>query len=315
MVLMRRALPALLALSLLALPSAASAGPRVGVSDQLASTFSSPLYAPLHLTMARYIAPWDVMSRPADRAQLVAWVAAAQLAHQRILVAFEVSHTRGHQRKLPSRAAYTKAITKFHKAYRQIKEIQPWNEVNRQQHSAGGGYLVGQPTWRNPKMAAVYYMAARRVFKHDKVTGLDILDQANVKPAVKYIKTFLRYAHPRPKYWGFHNYSDTNRFSSKRTRALLAATRSGEVWLTETGGIVRLGHSFPYSTSRAAKALGCMFTIAKSNRRIKRLYIYQFNGVARGASNAFDAGLLNANGTARPGYNVVKHRKARRCHK
>jgi hypothetical protein len=315
MFLMRRALLSVLALSLLALPSAASAGPRLGVSDQLASTFSSPLYAPLHLTMARYIAPWDVMSRPADRAQLVAWVTAAQLAHQRILVAFEVSHTRGHQRKLPSRAAYTKAIAKFHRAYPQIKEVQPWNEVNRQQHSAGGGYLVGQPTWRNPKAAAVYYMAARKVFRGDRVTGLDILDQADVRPAVRYIKKFLHYAHPRPRYWGFHNYSDTNRFSSQRTKALLKATGSGEVWLTETGGIVHLGNSFPYNTKRAAKALGCMFTIAKSSRRITRLYIYQFNGVAKGGDNAFDAGLLNANQTARPGYSVVKHRKAGRCHR
>jgi hypothetical protein len=312
---MRRTFLSLLALSLLALPATAGASVKVGISDQSASTFTSPLFAPLRTSVARYITPWDVMSRPADKAQLIAWVAAAEAAHQRVLVAFEESHTIGHQKKLPSKTAYTKAIAKFHRAFPEIKEIQPWNEVNRQQHSAGGGFYVGQPTWRSPKIAAVYYMAARKVFRGARVTGLDILDQANVKPAVKYIKTFLRYAHPRPRYWGFHNYSDTNRFSEKRTKALLKATGSGEVWLTETGGIVKLGSSFPYNTRRAAKALGCMFTIAKSSRRIKRLYIYNFLGVEKTGGDSFDAGLINPNLSLRPGYAVVEHRKAGRCHR
>ena len=86
------------------------------------------------------------------------------------------------------------------------------------------------------------------------------------------------------------------------------------MWLTETGGIVKLGRSFPRSTNRAAKALGCMFTLAKSNSRIQRLYVYQFNP-AFSASDDFDAGLINPDGSKRPGYAVVQAKKARSCHK
>src|SRR4051794_6775961 len=313
---MRRPLAVLAVLSLAAVPAGASARYKIGISDQLARTFTSPLYAPLHLSLARYITPWDVMSRPADHAKLIEWITAAEAAHQRIVVAFQASQTPGHQREIPSAAKYTKAIKAFHSAFPEIKDIQPWNEANRCQRRVGSAVL-GQPIChigRGTKAAATYYMAARRVFRGAKITGLDILDQANVNPAVAYIRSFLKYAHPRPKIWGFHNYSDTNRFSSARTKKLLKATHSGEVWLTETGGIVEFGKGFPYNQKRAAKALECMFTIAKSSRRITRLYVYQYNGVLKHQST-FDAGLINPDNTPRPGYQVVKKRKAGPCHR
>jgi hypothetical protein len=180
------------------------------------------------------------------------------------------------------------------------------------------GFVIGQPICKKPKAAAAYYMAARRVFTGAKVTGLDILDSANISCpqmycALRYVREFLKYAKPRPRYWGVHNYADTNRFDNKRTKALLKATKSGDVWLTETGGIVSLGKNFPYNQRRAAKALGCMFTLAKANRRITRLYVYQFNGIRRG--RLFDAGLLNPDNSKRPGYEVVRKRRARPCHR
>ena len=72
------------------------------------------------------------------------------------------------------------------------------------------------------------------------------------------------------------------------------------MWLTETGGIVKLGSSFPSSTSRAAKALGCMFTLAKSNSRINALFVYQFNPPPDPATAFFDAGLINPDELAAP---------------
>ncbi len=109
-----------------------------------------------------------------------------------------------------------------------------------------------------------------------------------------------------------HNYSDTNRFSTKRTSAILKAIgKGGRVWLTETGGIVKLGTSLPPSESRAEKALGCMFTIAKRFKQIERVYVYQFN--PGDPSHAFDAGLIRPDGSKRAGYDVVVKRKARSC--
>ncbi len=298
----------------LAVPAGAQAA-TVGISDQQPGTFTNPQYAPLKMREARYITPYDVMSHPAEKADLDAWLTAARGAHQKILVSFEHSYQGSKAKKLPSIAAYKKELRKFKKAYPFVKEISPWNEVNRKIFRLPDGGYQGQPTYKSPKRVAQYYMAARSVFgSKSTIVGVDLLDQQNVKSTVRYLKSFLRYAKPRPKVIGLHNYSDTNRFSGSRTRAILNAY-SGKVWLTETGGIVKLGTSFSYSLSRASKALGCMFTLAKSNKRIQRLYVYQFNPAADPQNARFDAGLINPDGSARPGYAVVKSRKARRCHK
>lgn len=303
----------LAAAALFAVPAAALASLSVGISDQQATTFANPLFAGLKMKTARYIAPYDVTSEPSQLARLQAWLTAAKAAHQDVLVAFEHSYVRSRETKAPSVAAYTKALKAFHKKFPAIKEVQAWNEANRCQRVEADGNVVGQPICHNPKLAAQYYMAARKVFgTSSKVTGLDVLDQNSVRSSVAYVKSFLKYATPRPKYWGFHNYSDTNRFSETRTKALLKATGSGQVWLTETGGIVSFGASFPPDQDRAARALGCMFTLAKSNPRITRLYVYQFNA-APDTGDAFDAGLINLDGTKRPGWTVVAKRKARAC--
>jgi hypothetical protein len=309
---MRRLLvPLVPLLVLLAVPATGHAY-TLGVSDQQASTFTNPLFAPLKFKAARYITPYDVMDSPSDLAAARRWIGAAQAAHQSILVAFERSHRRGRERRLPSVAEYKREIRKFHAAFPTVKEISVWNEVNRCQSRTR---LAGQPTCRKEQRLASYFRAVRQVFNRPgtKIVALDVLDEQNVGKTITTIRRFKRFAGSRATILGFHNYSDTNRFSTTRTRRVLAAWR-GKVWLTETGGLVKLGRSFPRSTSRAAKALGCMFTLAKSNRRIQRLYVYQFNP-AFSPSDDFDAGLINPDGTKRPGYTVVQRKRARSCHR
>lgn len=307
-------------IAVLAVPAGAGAY-TLGVSDQQASTFTNPDFAPLKFKAARYITPYDVMEDPAEKAKLEVWLSAARAAKQKILISFEHSH-RSNSRalKAPSVAAFTKELKKFKKAYPFVRDISPWNEVNRC-HALRDGSVQGQPTKicslnTGPKLTAQYYMAARKVFTGSKyrIVGLDILDEQNVNKTIRYLQSFLRHASPDPKIIGFHNYSDTNRFSTTRTKRVLQTFR-GKVWLTETGGIVKLGTSFPFSTSRAAKALGCMFTLAKTNSRISALFVYQYNPPADPTTAFFDAGLINPDNTLRPGYNVVKNRKARSCHK
>jgi hypothetical protein len=316
----RLLLPIALLIAALAVPTGAGAY-TLGVSDQQASTFTNPDFDALNFKAARYITPYDVMDSPADKAQLDAWLKAARGARQKILVSFEHSH-RSNSRalKAPSVAAYTKELKKFKKAYPFVTDISPWNEVNRC-HALRDGSVQGQPTKlckvsTGPKLAAQYYMAARKVFTGSKYTivGLDILDQNDVNPTIKYLQSFLRHASPDPKVIGFHNYSDTNRFSTTRTKRVMQTFR-GKVWLTETGGIVKLGTAFPFSTSRAAKALGCMFSLAKSNKRITALFVYQYNPPPDPSTAFFDAGLINPDNSLRPGYDVVKQRKSRSCHK
>ena len=288
--------------ALLALPAAGHAAPVVGIGDQQASMFTNPLYEALDVPIVRYIAPYDAIDSGVDARRADAFISAAQAAGAKVLVAFY--HSRMSPEKLPSTAKYRRAVKKFIAAFPYVREYQPWNEANR-------GNEPGLFRSPNPRQAANYYMALRKACRGCTVTGLDMLDGANMAPTLRYLKQFQRYAKPAPKIWGLHNYSDTNRNSSTRTRAILAATK-GELWLTETGGIVKFGSNFPGGSKgqrRASKALRYMFKLADSSSRIKRLYIFQWTGST--SSARFDAGLTNPNGTARPGYRVLKSRIGR----
>ena len=128
----RLVIPIAALIALLAIPAGASAY-TLGVSDQQAQTFTNPLFAPLKFKAARYITPYDVMESPADKA------AVGRLVHRRDAprarrssISFEHSH-RSNSRalKAPTVAAYTKELKKFKKAYPDVREISPWNEVNR----------------------------------------------------------------------------------------------------------------------------------------------------------------------------------------
>jgi len=269
----------------------------------------------LKLKVARYIAPYDVTSDPVQKANWEAWLAAARSAHQTILVSFEHSRQPSKYNKAPSASTYKKALQAFKKAYGSNFDISPWNEVNVCQ---APGRMEGQPkaickAATGPKIVAGYYKTARSVFKGRKIVGIDILDGVNVNGAVGYLKRFKRYAKPLPKYWGIHNYSDTNRGSTSRTAKLIRTigSKRAQIWLTETGGQLKL-RGVSVGEAKAAKALKCMFSMPKKFKQITRLYIYQFNGTDD--SNDFDAGLVAVDGvTKREGYNVVLHRTSATC--
>lgn len=293
-----------------ALPSGASAA-SYGISDQQASTFNNPLYKPLKLKLARYVAPYDVVSDPVQLQRFAAWYVGALGAGQRILVSFEHSRTAGKEQTLPTTGQFSTAMKAFKRLFPRVKEINTWNEVNRCQV---GGRTEGQPRGicrgaSGAKVLNRYYGVTRKVFKGSKIVALNVLDEQNPAPAIKYIKAFKKVAKPTPKYWGIHNYSDTNRFSQSRTKRIIRAIGpKGEIWLLETGGQLKLGSKTP-GEAKAAKALKCMFKIAKI-KRVKRVYIYQFNGAAPDA--AFDAGLIGFDGTSkRQGYEVVRKRSSK----
>lgn len=296
-------------------PATASAAV-VGISDQQAASFESPLYAPLKLKVARYITPYDVMDDPVQYERLVSWVDSATAANQRLLISFEHSRRSGREGRVPSNAEFKQQLTRFNAEFgSRIESVSPWNEVNVCQKN---GRTEGQPprickVKTGPKLVAGYYTVARQVFRGKKIVALDILDSKNVAGAVSYVKAFRKVAKPTPKIWGIHNYSDTNRGSSSRTKALIKAinNRKAEVWLTETGGQIRL-HAANFGQAEAAKALKCMFSMPKLFPQVKRLYIYQFHGARR--EETFDAGLVDNTLTKkRKGYAVVQKRQAAKC--
>jgi hypothetical protein len=288
----------------------ASASYLTGIGDQQTEMFSNPLWGQLKTKIARYIAPYDAAVRPFSLQQAAAWIAAAEAQHQQILVAFY--HSEYTPMAMPSVATYTRDVQKFIKLFPKVRQYQAWNETNR-------GTLAHMFKSPSAMESAKYYKALRSVCKGCTITGLDILDGPSIGPTLRYVGEFKRdIVHlkvPMPALWGLHNYSDTNRFQSTRTRAILGLV-PGQVWLTETGGIVKFGGAFPNvkgsGLKRATKALAYMFKLASSNSRIKRLYIFQWSGGT--ASTRFDAGLTDAHFNPRPGYvTVCKQLHAAKC--
>jgi hypothetical protein len=290
---------------------AGSSKPTIGIGDEQPAMFSNGAFKALDTRIARYVTPYDVMSdhHVNDLPRLKKWLAAASRSHIQPLVAFY--HSDRTPKKMPSVKAYTKAVKQFLKAFPSVKLLQPWDEANRGTVRERGDSYVSP----SAKQSAQYYLALRGACKSCTIVGLDVLDSTDVKATISYINAFKHDVGSShlPSIWGLHNYSDTNRFHEGGTKAVLADT-SGQVWLTETGGIAKLSPSFPFNLARQARATTYMFKLASLSPRITRLYIFQWTGgVAK--REAFDAGLTDVHGKPRPAYCVVyeKLRNKRKC--
>jgi hypothetical protein len=308
--------PARAAILTLLLAVLVAAGPadatyRVGIGEHHAAIFSSPAWHSLGLKRVRYVVAWD-WARTGALAEVDTFMKAARANRQDVLVTFGAHsgcftgnrYSRSKVCRPPSARAYRTAVRKFDNRYPWVRTYSAWNEVNH----------ISQPTFTNPRLAVRYYGVLLRESRrrHFRVLAADVLDTANMH---RYLRTFLRYAPGRPRLWGLHNYQDVNNRTSADTRTMLE-TVPGEVWMTETGGIVKFGESrqWPYSESRSARCTRWMFRLADrydSRRRgmrskITRLFVYNWFGAPRGAR--FDAGLVDPDGTPRAAYYVVKAR-------
>jgi PKD repeat protein len=270
--------------------------PAIGISDQQPTTFSDPNFQILKLKYARLMTPWNGIFK--EPARLDVWLQAARAAGVRPLVSFERS--RGDQCpkkpcRAPSVGQYKRAWTAFHKKYPWVKDVSPWNEINS----------ATQPTGTRPDLAAAYYNVVRAQCRGCSIVAADLLDTSNIR---RYVAAFLAKAKGKPRLWGLHNYTDTNRFRSRGTTALLQTVK-GTVWLTETGGVVKFTTqggkvALPKSETRAKKAMDYMFRLAEQNaRRIKRIYVYQWK--VNNPFDRFDAGVVRPDGTPRPSFDVL----------
>ena len=287
----------------------ADAGYRVGIGEQSAEMFNSPAWQDLRLQRVRYLVPWD-WNRAGQAAEVAGFMTAARARRQDVLVTFTAHrgcfegrrYSRSSTCRAPTAKAYRAAVRGFDDRYPWVRTYSAWNEVNH----------ISQPTFRSPRLAVRYYRVLRGESRRRRfrVMAADVLDTSNMGP---YLRSFLRLAPGRPRLWGLHNYQDVNHLTSADTRTFLK-TVPGEVWLTETNGVVKVGNSrqFRYSTSRAARRTRWLFRLAgryDSRRRglrsrITSLFVYQWFGAPRDAS--FDAGLVDLGGTPRPAYFVVK---------
>jgi|SRR5947209_217706 len=295
------------ALALLATAPAAHARTqvRVGIADQQIAMFGAPAYKALHLKITRYFIRWDARSHPADLAAADAFVKEARRDHVRVLMHISTNTFVKKRAHLPSVRQYRSDVGFLVRRYRKlgVREWGTWNEENH----------VTQPTWKSPARAAQFFKVMRGLCRGCSIVALDVLDQAGVK---SYIQRFYRalgrsYARRFARIVGIHNYSDTNRAShhGSGTRTIINAVRASsgshpQFWMTETGGVVNFGRSFPCNENRASSAVARMFGLARSYRRdVKRLYVYNWTG---SNCNGFDTGLTRADGSLRPAYATFK---------
>lgn len=264
------------------------AGLALGIADQRPNLFTDPRFRALGIHLARLAVPYDAYLRGgAVRRDVSAWLTAARRAGVQPLISFEASAVRPHH--LPSVREYVLAVRAFRRANPWVRTFSTWNEGN---HAL-------QPTYRHPQAAGRFYLALRRLCRGCTVLAAEPMDGPNL---TRWIRAFQRVVHG-PQLWALHNYEDTNpRPGDARngTARFLKLVR-GRVWLTETGGIVffkkygKVKRAFnPWAAYRALRSV---FRLAVANRRIQRVYVYDWQGTP-GAT--WDSAMIGPDNRPRP---------------
>jgi hypothetical protein len=282
---------ALLAACLLA-PAAAHAF-TIGVSDQKTGMWQDPRFEQLGIRQVRLLVSYDLVLK-GDFSRYDRWMATAHARGADVLLTINQHHS-GSASARPTLRQYRRIVRTLRKRYPWVTTMAAWNEANHKH----------QPLYKRPKLAARYYNVMREECGGCDIVAADVLDTSNMLPWIATFKRYARNAH----IWGLHSYGDTNRFkplSATATRQLLRAVR-GDVWLTETGGIVRFDERWPGGRSgerRAARAVKRTFDVARISPRVKRVYLYHWDADRRFVT--WDSAFVAANGRARPALSVLR---------
>jgi hypothetical protein len=307
----KRLLPVVALLLAAVFAAPAQANFAVGIADQHAAMFDNKNFQALKVKRIRYLVAYDWYKVRWQREEVDDFMRRSQAAGADVLVHFTSrrgcynngKYSKRKACRAPSVAAYKSSFKRFQKLYPWVTTYGAWNEGNH----------ISQPVAHNPKRAAQYFLAARSLCRTCKIVAADVLDQKNMS---SWLTQFKRFAKGKARIFGLHNYGDVNRKRNTGTRELLRVA-PGEVWLTETGGILKFGKAYPRSESRQARATKYMFKLVSKydsrqpglRGRITRLYNYQWTGAKKSAR--FDAGLVNPSGTQRKAYRQFKKSAAK----
>jgi hypothetical protein len=283
----------------------------VGMADQDFRMFESSRFEKLGIDKVRFLVPYDWFKKQGNEDEVKAFMERAAASDTDVLVHFTArrgcynngKYSKRKVCKAPKVKRYKKNVKRFLREFPETREIGVWNEGNH----------VSQPTHNKPGLAAKYFLAARSVCKGCKIVAADVLDSSNME---RWLRGFDRKDKGKARIYGLHNYSDVNRKRSSGTTRLLR-TVGGEVWLTETGGILKFLPQFKRSEKRQASSTKYMFKLANRydtrrsgmRSRISRLYNYQWTGAAKSAR--FDAGLVGPTGKPRKAFKVFKKLEAK----
>jgi hypothetical protein len=289
---MLRALAIALAVGTLTATAAATAHAAhtiVGMGEQSPEMFQDPRFHATGIRNARLLVPWDLVREggwPLIAADL--WLERAHRDGIDPLVSFGHSMDPKRQLKLPSVRRYTAAVKAFRARYPWVREFSTWNEANLGSK---------QPTGRHPRRTAVFYRALKKQCRRCTVVAVELLVTSNWR-MYRWIHVFRKRAGGGRLIFGLHNYPDVTRLVDIRTRNFLRRVRNAEIWITETGGIVR-HRRFEYNEGRAARVVRHVFSMVARLPRVKRLYLYnwRYDGNKR-----WDSGLISDVGTERMAY-------------
>lgn len=275
-----------------ALAPGAEAKPALGFADQKPSMFNDPRWIDLNIRQARINVPWDVLQDPVTLRNVDTWMAGAKLRRVTPLVTIDRSRRAGQQSKNPLPGTLATQVKRWRARWRgQITQISSWNEGNIN---------------KRPEIVAAWYRAILKVCPGCTVLGADVVDRTN---AGSWAKRFVKAAKRTPKAWGLHNYIDANNSRSTNTRAFLKAVK-GEVWLTETGGVLsRANPGAKFNGTGPGHASGATSYLLKSivkvdTKRIKRVYLYSWSTAPNDLS--WDSGMIGPDGKERPALRVVR---------
>jgi hypothetical protein len=266
----------------------------IGIADQKPDMFADPRFGALAITHARLAVGWDVLTNPRSAAELDAWLKGAQAAGVEPLISF--MHSRGaHRRALPSPARLRFEFRRLRQLYPWVTTYATWNEANH----------CGEPLCHRPKTAAAYYRVMRSECPTCTILAPEVLDMPGM---TKWVREFSRWLGFTPRLWGVHNYVEANRFHMVLLRQLVKVTRGAEIWLTETGGLVRHDNrsttDIPEGASHAGEVTRFLFDeLVPRNPQITRVYLYNWN--ASSPKDSWDSALITPGGRERSAFFVL----------
>jgi hypothetical protein len=279
---------------------------QIGIAEQKQEFFHDQRFRDLGLKVARRSIGWDTFQYDWQIKDVEDWLNSARAAGIKPLITFARSRISSKIHQTPTRAQYRAAFKEFRQRWPWVTEFVATNESN-----------LNPPGAKNPKLAAQYYKDMKAVCRSCKIAAATILETPNKKQLEGWVKKFIKAAGSRPKYWALHNYYGANKFSLSGTKRALKATKSGEVWVTEVGGLVaRRTANFagklkmPEGLAHATKSTRFIFDrMMTVSPRIRRVYLFHWN--ATGPQDTWDSALVGPDGRPRGGLTILQDRLKR----
>ena len=276
---------------------------QIGIADEKKEMFGDARFTALGITTARRSVAWDTYL-PGNEWQIAGiedWLQAARAAGVSPMISFNRSRVDRHT--IPTRAQWLAGFQEFRRRYPWVTDFAATNESN---HTP--------PTHTRPKLAAQYYTDMRKACPTCRIAAATINERPEKKFMGTWIKKFRKaLGKHKPRYWALHNYYGANTFSLKGTKRFLKATKSGDVWVTEVGGLVARRSDFAgklnmrEGLAHATKSWRYIFDrMLGVSSRIKRAYLYHWNSSSD--TDSWDSALIGADNVPRRALAVIQRK-------